>query len=157
MFVACSHKRAQCHTLVAFSHFHKLQIMCLSSVASPAFVLPSSVHVPFILGGRRGGETMGHICASRRFSHSPLSGDERGETAKGERGGGGGESEEGRGHSIGTPRHSEGNHAKYFPLSVVRASRLLLHTHTHIWFEKVLKVNTHKLGESVAHSNTHDS
>lgn len=94
------------------------------------------------------------------FPTLPLPSPETREGRRREQGGGGGDSEgwEG-GHSIDTPRHSEGNHAKYFPLSVLRAPRLLLHTHTHIWSEKVLKVNTHthRLGESVAHSHTHKS
>lgn len=49
------------------------------------------------------------------------------------------------------PRHSKGNHAKYLSLSVVKASRLLLHTR----IGKVLKVNTHILGEAFSHTHTH--
>lgn len=48
------------------------------------------------------------------------------------------------------PRHSKGNHAKYLSLSVVKASRLLLHTR----IGKVLKVNTHILGEAFSHTHT---
>lgn len=51
------------------------------------------------------------------------------------------------------PRHSKGNHAKYLSLSVVKASRLLLHTR----IGKVLKVNTHILGEAFSHTHTHHS
>lgn len=78
------------------------------------------------------GDKIGFVCpAVFPLSSSPLSLSlrrrERGATArKGRRRRWRGEW---GGHSIGTPRHSEGNHPKYFPLCVARASRLLLHTH----------------------------
>lgn len=88
------------------------------------------------------------VCPASFPLPPPLYGDERGATAReGRRRWWGG------GHSIGTPRHSEGNHPKYFPLCVARALGLLLlaHTHTHIHFEKVLKVKTHSWPKCSSH------
>lgn len=95
---------------------------------SPAFVMSRLVHAPL-----RPAEKQGvRFVRPAVFPTLPLPSLET-------RGGRGG-------HSIGTPRHSEGNHAKYFPLSVVRAS----HTHTHTQNTVLI----HTLGDSVAHSNT---
>lgn len=88
-----------------------------------------------------------NLCAPPLFplslpSRLPSREGERATARKGRRetvGGGGG------GHSIGTPRHSEGNHPKYFPLCAVRALRLLLHAHTH----------THTVWESAKREYTH--
>lgn len=98
----------------------------MSTVASPAFVVSSSVHVLFSVATKQGVKfvhpavfpTPPSLLWSLKESESR---EEEETVGRGE----------GGGHSIGTPRHSEGNHPKYFPLCVARALRLLLHAHTH--------------------------
>lgn len=130
MFVD-NHKYAQCHTLVAHelwqadAHSHFFTRFVFELCGFSCFRLSSSCMFRSSWWQTKGSD----LCVPPFFPLSLPSPETRGERQRrrGWRGG-----ERGGRHSIGTPRHSKGNHPKYFPLSVARASRLLLHIHTHI-------------------------
>lgn len=127
-------------TALKFSHTHLLTgIVSVSKFKHRGFVCRLCAYT-LLYGGEA---VVKFVCAA---NFPPLYEDERGATSrKGRRRRWGG------GHSIGTPRHSEGNHPKYFPLCVASAPGLLLLLHTHVQFEKVLKLNTHILRKCSSH------